>query len=121
MAYFLKYFVCNPINTVQHFIVGAVLAICTSHVFAAASTVGIVRTPEGFQLSVNKVPFVVNGVGLGYQNEEQVRALKQAGGNSFRTWSTRSIEKELALAQELGLMIAVGIETGKELDRKSVV
>lgn len=115
MTHFLKYFVCNPINIVQRFIVGAVLAICTSHVFAAASTVNIVKTPEGFLLSVNKVPFVVNGVGLGYQNEEQVRALKQAGGNSFRTWSTRSIENELALAKELGLMVAVGIETGKEL------
>lgn len=115
MKYFLKYFVCERSKTVQRFMANVVLAVCAGNVYATANTVDIVKTPAGFQLSVNKDPFVVKGVGLGFQNGERVRALKQAGGNSFRTWSTRNIEKELALAEELGLMVAVGIETGKEL------
>lgn len=94
--------------------------------FAEPSKVSIEKINNQYLLKVNDSPFMVKGVGLGFQNEEQVRALKQAGGNSFRTWSTENLETELALAEELNLMIAVGIRTGKELqgfdynDKKAV-
>jgi hypothetical protein len=52
---------------------------------------------------------------LGYKNDANVVALKEAGGNTFRTWDLNSIEQELAIAEKMGLMIAVGIVTGKEL------
>jgi hypothetical protein len=77
--------------------------------------VKIVKHNNQYSLTVNGQHYDVKGVGLGYKNDETVIALKEAGGNSFRTWDLNSIEQELAIAEKLGLMIAVGIVTGKEL------
>jgi hypothetical protein len=77
--------------------------------------VKIVKHNNQYSLAVNGQPYDVKGVGLGYKNDETVIALKEAGGNSFRTWDLNSIEQELAIAEKMGLMIAVGIVTGKEL------
>lgn len=79
------------------------------------SVVKVVKQDNQYSLTVNGQPFDVKGVGLGYKNDEKVVALKEAGGNSFRTWDLSHIELELAIAEELGLMVAVGIKTGKEL------
>jgi len=79
------------------------------------SVVKVVKHNNQFSLTVNGQPYEVKGVGLGYKNDEKVIALKEAGGNSFRTWQTTHIEQELAIAEKLGLMVAVGITTGKEL------
>lgn len=79
------------------------------------SVVKVVKHNEQYSLTVNGLPYEVKGVGLGYKNDERVIALKEAGGNSFRTWHTSNIEQELAIAKKLGLMVAVGISTGKEL------
>lgn len=79
------------------------------------SVVKIMKQGNQYSLNVNGQPYDVKGVGLGYKNGERALALKQAGGNSFRTWELTHIEQELATAQKLGLMIAVGIATGKEL------
>jgi hypothetical protein len=79
------------------------------------AVVKVVKQGNQYSLTVNAQPFDVKGVGLGYKDDEKVVALKEAGGNSFRTWGLTNIEKELAMAEKLGLMVAVGIRTGKEL------
>ena len=79
------------------------------------SIVKIVKNDNQYSLSVNGKPFQVKGVGLGYKNDKNVIALKEAGGNSFRTWGIAHLEQELAIAEKLGLMVAVGIQTGKEI------
>lgn len=79
------------------------------------SVVKIVKHNNQYSLTVNGQPYDVKGVGLGYKDDETVIALKDAGGNSFRTWELTHIEQELAIAEKLGLMVAVGIPTGKEL------
>jgi hypothetical protein len=80
-----------------------------------ASRVEIIKDDSGYKLSVNGSPFVVKGVGIGGRNPDRVYALAEAGGNSFRTWHTRYIDQQLELASNLGLMVAVGIYTGKQL------
>jgi hypothetical protein len=79
------------------------------------TVVKVVKHNHQYSLSVNDQPYDVRGVGLGYTNDENISALKEAGGNTFRTWELTHIEQELAMAEKLGLMIAVGIPTGKEL------
>jgi hypothetical protein len=79
------------------------------------SVVKVVKQDDQYSLTVNGQPYNVKGVGLGYKNDEKVIALKEAGGNTFRTWNLSHIEQELAIAEKLGLMVAVGIKTGKEL------
>jgi hypothetical protein len=79
------------------------------------SVVKIVKHHNQYSLTVNGQPYNVRGVGLGYTNDANIVALKEAGGNTFRTWELTHIEQELAMAEKLGLMIAVGIPTGKEL------
>lgn len=75
-----------------------------------------VAAPNGkFHLTVNGAPYQVNGVGLGYQDGERIKALKAAGGNTFRTWGVDHLDEALAQAAELDIMVAVGLETGKEL------
>jgi hypothetical protein len=75
----------------------------------------VVKQNSQYALAVNGQPYDVRGVGLGYSNDENILALKEAGGNTFRTWELTHIEQELAMAEKLGLMVAVGIPTGKEL------
>lgn len=79
------------------------------------SVVKIVKQDDQYVLTVNDQPYDVRGVGLGFKNIEKVDALKVAGGNTFRTWDMEHIDQQLVIAQELGLMVAVGIKTGKEL------
>jgi hypothetical protein len=79
------------------------------------SLVKVVKQNNQYALTVNGQPYDVRGVGLGYSNDENILALKEAGGNTFRTWELTHIEQELVMAEKLGLMIAVGIPTGKEL------
>jgi hypothetical protein len=79
------------------------------------SVVKVLKKDNQYSLSVNGQPYDVRGVGLGYKNDERVIALKEAGGNTFRTWELTNIEQELAIAEKQGLMVAVGIKTGKEL------
>jgi hypothetical protein len=92
----------------------SLLVSCT-HSTQIPSVVKVVKHNNQYSLTVNGQPYDVKGVGLGYKNDETVIALKEAGGNSFRTWDLTHIEQELAIAEKLGLMIAVGIQTGKEL------
>lgn len=86
-----------------------------AHAAQSPSVVKVGKQNNQYFLTVNGKPYNVKGVGLGYKNDKEVIALKKAGGNTFRTWSVTNIEQELAIAEKLGLMIAVGIQTGKEL------
>ena len=43
-----------------------------------------------------------------------LEALKEAGGNSLRTWGEDDLEPLLDRAQELGLTVTVGIWLGQE-------
>ena len=97
-----------------------VFAISMFQLFSATATAGPVtvsveKEQQQYQLRINGKPFTIKGVGLGYRSDDQVRALKKAGGNAYRTWGVNSLDHELALARELGLMIAVGLPTGKQL------
>jgi hypothetical protein len=80
-----------------------------------ASSVKIVKSEQRYTVTVNGQPFAVKGAGLGFKNFERASALKSAGANAFRTWNMQHIEQELEIAAELDLMVAVGIETGKQL------
>ena len=91
------------------------LLVACSNSTPTPSVVKVVKQNNQYSLTVNGQPYEVKGVGLGYKNDENVIALKEAGGNTFRTWNLTHIEQELAIAEKLGLMIAVGIQTGKEL------
>jgi hypothetical protein len=94
--------------------ISSLLVACT-HSTRTPSVVKVVKQSQQYSLTVNGKPYDVRGVGLGYTNDENISALKEAGGNTFRTWELTHIEQELAMAEKLGLMIAVGIPTGKEL------
>ncbi|MGS2719553.1 glycoside hydrolase family 2 TIM barrel-domain containing protein [Paraglaciecola aestuariivivens] len=88
---------------------------CSDKNNSGPAEVKVVKNGAQYSLTVNGQPFTVKGVGLGYKNDQQIKALKAAGGNSFRTWDLKHIEQELAMAKKLDLMVAVGIRTGKEL------
>ncbi len=77
--------------------------------------VSIEKQSQQYRLLVNDSPFEIKGAGLNYPDGHNFQALKAAGGNSFRTWSTKHAEQELAAAKELGLMVAMGIDLKKQL------
>lgn len=72
------------------------------------SIVKVVRTANGFGLTFNGKPYYVKGAGGDYSKQ----ALKDAGGNSFRTWGATGIDDKVAEAQKLGLTITIGIWLG---------
>jgi hypothetical protein len=106
--------ISSSISSILVFTLSSLLLACNSS-SKTPSVVKIVKENNQYSLSVNGQPYDVKGVGLGYKNDQQVIALKEAGGNSFRTWDMDNIEQELAIAEKMGLMVAVGIRTGKEL------
>ena len=79
------------------------------------SKVEIINTNGYFQLLVNKKPFYINGAGLEFGD---ITALAHHNGNSFRTWRTEngvhSAKEVLDEALKHGLMVAMGIEVGRE-------
>ncbi|WP_298262255.1 glycoside hydrolase family 2 TIM barrel-domain containing protein [uncultured Lutibacter sp.] len=68
-----------------------------------------------FQLYVNNKPFYIKGAGLEHGN---IESLAKHKGNSFRTWRTENGKKSgkeiLDEAYKNGLMVAMGIEVGRE-------
>lgn len=81
----------------------------------AASVSEIVETDAGFQLQVNGEPFYIKGAGLEYGN---MAKLAEHGANAFRTWRVdngrRSGKEVLDEAKELGLMVMMGLDVGRE-------
>lgn len=64
---------------------------------------------------VNGEKYEVRGVGMNYADGHDFEALKNAGGNSFRTWVTYDADEELAACEKYDFMLAMGIGIGKEL------
>lgn len=82
---------------------------------AAPADVRVVYVDGRYQLRVNDQPFRVQGAGVEAGSLEQLAA---HGGNALRTWRTENgVESGAALldrAQAHGLMVAMGIEIGRE-------
>lgn len=68
-----------------------------------------------FALYVNGKPFHIKGVGMDYMSGHNYQKLVESGGNSFRTWNTDNLERELQQAQKHGLKVAVGLGLKKQL------
>lgn len=90
-------------------------ALISGYAFGEPVKVNITKVEGQYQLNVNDKPYVVKGAGLHYPDGHNFKALKQAGGNAFRTWTTQYADIELAKAEELGLMVLLGIDLHKEL------
>lgn len=71
----------------------------------APSIVKVVKTKTGFQLTRNGHPYFIKG-GAGV---EQFEALKKAGGNSVRLWSTQYADVLLDKAHQNGLSVMLGL------------
>jgi hypothetical protein len=97
------------------FILFSFLIACTKVEVELPAKVEIIKQLDGYVLLVNGKPFQVKGAGLNYPDGHNFKALKEAGGNSFRTWSTDFAKEELAAAKEHGLMVLMGINLEKEL------
>jgi len=65
----------------------------------------LVKTEAGWQLLRDGKPYQIHGAG----GAASKQMLKDAGGNSFRTWDAQNIGDQLDEAQKLGLSVTVGI------------
>ena len=75
-----------------------------------------IRKVDGeYNFYVNDTLFEVKGAGLDFNAGQDFKALAAAGANSFRTWRTDAAPMELDSALKYNLMIAMGIDMGKEL------
>jgi hypothetical protein len=72
--------------------------------------VTVTKGPAGYQLLRNGEPYVVRGAG----GEEHLELLKEAGGNSIRTWGAENKGALLDRAHALGLTVTIGIWLGHE-------
>ena len=78
----------------------------TSHI---ERKVEIRKTASGFQLYRNGSPYFVKGAA----GTEHLELLKEAGGNSFRTYTTDGLDTLLDKAEALGLTVMAGIWVGR--------
>jgi len=76
----------------------------------AAVEVKLVKAGEGWQLLRGDQPYFIKGAG----GSGSLERLRDAGGNSVRTWGADDLEPLLDEAQRLGLTVAVGIWLGQE-------
>ncbi|UTF59327.1 glycoside hydrolase family 2 TIM barrel-domain containing protein [Gilvimarinus sp. DA14] len=92
-------------------------ALCSVNAVLAGEPkdVDIVKTEGAYQLLVDGQPFAVKGVGFGGSDLATLELLTQIGGNSIRTWSADNADAILARAAELGIMVALGFDTQKQL------
>jgi hypothetical protein len=74
------------------------------------TVVKVQRNESGYQLLRDGKPYVIKGAG----GRVYLEALKDAGGNSLRTWGEDDLEPLLDRAHELGLTVTVGIWLGQE-------
>ena len=74
------------------------------------SVVKVRRDGTGYHLERDGKPYVIRGAG----GRVYLEALKEAGGNSIRTWGEDDLEPLLDRAHELGLTVTVGIWLGQE-------
>ncbi len=68
-----------------------------------------------YNFYIDNTKFEIRGVGINYADGHNFKALKEAGGNAFRTWGTYHADEELKAAKKYGFMVAMGLNIGKEL------
>jgi hypothetical protein len=72
---------------------------------SAPTRVEVLKTQHGWTLTRDGRPYLVKGAG----GHEHLQRLKDAGGNSIRTWDGEGIDELLDEAHALGLTVTVGI------------
>ena len=110
-ATIIKYSIIVSIYCILH----AISSLAAADNSSVPSHVNIEKQGHKYQLLLNGAPFIIKGAGLNYSDGHNFLALKAAGANSFRTWSTEHAEQELAAAKKLDLMVAMGIDLKKQL------
>lgn len=73
------------------------------------SVVKVEQSGQGFRLLRNGQPYVIRGAG----GRIHLETLRDAGGNSIRTWGESDLEPLLDRAQELGISVTIGIWLGQ--------
>lgn len=68
------------------------------------------KTTTGYRLLRDGKPYYIQGAGGG----DYLEKLKEAGGNSIRTWGADNLEPLLERAHSLGLTVTIGIWLGHE-------
>lgn len=84
----------------------------TFSVSADAIRVELVKAGSDWQLQRGGKPYFIRGAG----GTASLAMLKEAGGNSLRTWSPDKLQQTLDDAQKLGLTVCVGIWLHHEND-----
>ncbi|MEM7625477.1 MAG: GDSL-type esterase/lipase family protein [Planctomycetota bacterium] len=77
-----------------------------TEVTTAAVPVEVRRAAQGWQLLRGGKPYFIKGAGA---RAGELHMVKQAGGNSVRTWDPKNLEPLLDEAHDLGLTVCVGI------------
>src|SRR4051812_8698743 len=103
-----------PPRAVAH----AVLFACLSVLCPVAAQAGggmptavkVQKDEAGYHLLRDGQPYVIKGGG----GRMYLETLKEAGGNSLRTWGEDDLEPLLDRAYELGLTVTIGIWLGQE-------
>ena len=103
-----------PSGAVAH----AVLLACLSGLCPVAAQAGggmptvvkVQKDEAGYHLLRDGQPYVIKGGG----GRMYLETLKEAGGNSLRTWGEDDLEPLLDRAHELGLTVTIGIWLGQE-------
>ena len=85
----------------------------TENINLIMAKVEIRKSTNKFQLYVDNEPFEIKGAGIRFEEGKNYQSLKEAGANSFRTWSAR--QEELDSAAKYGFMVALGLDIQKEL------
>jgi len=77
---------------------------------SVTAKVEIVWEKNKFIIYRNGAPFYIKGAA----GRNRLYDIKKAGGNTIRTWSVAGLDTLLDRAQELGLVVLVGLDIGRE-------
>jgi len=83
----------------------SVLACSDRKEYAGTGKVHVVRDGERFTLIRDQAPFVIKGV-AGYTH---LKELRDAGGNTIRTWDTTNLQNILDSAQRYNIAVMAGL------------
>ena len=79
------------------------------------TVVEIAKSFGTYQFRINGEPFDIKGVGLSNECSGLYKQLKKVGGNAIRTWRLDQAQTSLDSAAKYGFMVALGIDTGRDL------
>src|SRR4051812_15790445 len=83
----------------------SILACSDRKAYTATGKVHVVREGERFSLIRDQSPFVIKGV-AGFTH---LKELRDAGGNTIRTWDTTNLQNILDSAQHYNIAVMVGL------------